>query len=699
MNMKFLSIIVLTVFLFKIPLKAQWSKISTEGVYLNDDKIVHDGKAYFLWGNADFYTYDGNTFTKVETPSAYWKHDQILAAAGNKIFFAGGYKDGNATSLVSIYNTTTGGWNTASLSQARMNGIGVSINGKVLFAGGWTGLSYTSRVDIHDVVSGRWSTASLTEAVDDLAAVTVGTRAFFIGGQGNSGISASLFDIYDASTNEWTRKTLPVRIMYPQAAVVGDLIFIKGQAESDSQRDRIDIYNTTTDKWDIMRLPSGRSYTTCTAVGNKVIFAGGEYNGGSATYRVDIYDVVTKKWSIDKLTGVIEGTYPLKKSLVMGSKALFFVENDQPFPGNTPFIEIYDASAQSVIMGPESVYPNEDFVLSVPSSYAGSVVRWEYSTDRYRWTVSNNTGVMQGVGGVDRVHYFRVVLNGPSGTYYSSIHTVNMKAAPSITGPTVVSPATFFVLSMPSSYAGSVIQWEYSPDRNFWYVSENTTTSQGIPGLQRTHYFRVKLQGPSGTYYSNILSVDVVGVAVINGPTSVAPGQSFVLSLPSAYGASVIRWEYSTDLNNWTNSENPTITQGFPGIYQTYHFRVRLNGGSTGTYYSLIHTVNATGLHALEQAGKSLAGPGTGNAISLSPNPTSGHSVKLTLFDKETPVNLDEVSVTVFSMMGEVQYSKTLLCKDGCTETMLDVQGLKAGLYHVTVRIGEKVYSKRLIVE
>jgi hypothetical protein len=99
------------------------------------------------------------------------------------------------SSVVDIYNTTTSTWVSSSLSQPRSNLAATSIRNLALFAGGFTGVgisekvvyypqgNYSAVVNIYDSVSGKWTIASLSQARANLTATTVGNLALFAGGQ------------------------------------------------------------------------------------------------------------------------------------------------------------------------------------------------------------------------------------------------------------------------------------------------------------------------------------------------------------------------------------------------------------------------------------------------------------------------------------------------------------------------------------
>ena len=74
-----------------------------------------------------------------------------------------------------------------------------SVGSKVFFTGGYNGSGVgnvnSNVVDIYDTSTGVWSTATLSQARNYLAATSAGNQAFFAGGAGTSGVS-NVADIY-----------------------------------------------------------------------------------------------------------------------------------------------------------------------------------------------------------------------------------------------------------------------------------------------------------------------------------------------------------------------------------------------------------------------------------------------------------------------------------------------------------------------
>ena len=128
-------------------------------------------------------------------------------SVGNLAIFAGGFTNPNSntgTTVAKIYNTTTGLWSTANLSQPRVS----------FRHHGWKRCAVRRR-RLHRKqrryqrkqccrylltrAANSWSTTTLSQGRDSLAATTVGNQALFAGGEGEAGNPLTV-DIYTDTT-------------------------------------------------------------------------------------------------------------------------------------------------------------------------------------------------------------------------------------------------------------------------------------------------------------------------------------------------------------------------------------------------------------------------------------------------------------------------------------------------------------------
>jgi len=240
--------------------------------------------------------------------------EMTIASAGNKILFAGGDVDGEGygeLARVDIYDVVTQSWSTAELSVPRVNIATATVGNKIFFAGGHTvnqnNWNLFSNVDIYDASTNTWSTAQLSEKRMDLAIGVVGNKVFFAGGLGGPGNSppsnvSKKVDIYDNSTNTWSTATLSEGRSGLSVATVGNRIYFAGgnklngiYTTSCTPSNRVDVYDNLTGAWSVSYLNESESYQAATAIGDKIIWAGGVNYDCKTNYllssKVEIRDV------------------------------------------------------------------------------------------------------------------------------------------------------------------------------------------------------------------------------------------------------------------------------------------------------------------------------------------------------------------------------------------------------------------------
>lgn len=208
------------------------------------------------------------------------------------------------SSVVDIYNSSTGGWSVTALSQGRFSLGATSVGDLAIFAGGCLSYSLaqdTATVDIYNTSNGQWTTSSLSSPRAFVGAVTVGLNAYFAGGATGatdgvpSGYS-NVIDVFNASNGAWSTLNMPsARFDFTPVAIGTNIIFFGGGASS------VDILNTTNDTWTTTNLGETQivserdGYSACT-VGPYAVFYGGTY-GGQYLNNVDVYDSLTNTWS------------------------------------------------------------------------------------------------------------------------------------------------------------------------------------------------------------------------------------------------------------------------------------------------------------------------------------------------------------------------------------------------------------------
>ena len=298
----------------------------------------------------DMYDVSTNTWTSTSTnPNlklSFARPNLAAAATGNKILFAGGDYLGGVD-VVDMYDVSTDTWTSKStnsnfkLSVGRYNLAAAAAGNKIFFAGGLTNsTTYSSVVDIYDISSESWSTTTLSVARSNLAAAAAGNKIFFAGGLINSTTRSSVVDIYDISSESWSTATLSLpRSRLAGAAVGNKILFAGGEYAANSATNIVDIYDITTNKWIIDYLNASVTSFTATRLNDKIFFAGGS---ASSTMRnnVNIYDKNIETTYVAGGGGGGSGQARGYLPLTNGSKT-YTVE------GNTPTPEYIDLSGKT----------------------------------------------------------------------------------------------------------------------------------------------------------------------------------------------------------------------------------------------------------------------------------------------------------------------------------------------------------------
>lgn len=273
--------------------------------------------------------------------------------AGNKIVFAGGWKEnGLASSRSDIYDINTQSWSSAELTIARWDIAVASSDSKIFFAGGISldnGIDYPveySNVDIYDASTNIWTIDFLNKAGRRHAAAAVGNKIFFAGGS----FFSERIDIYDISLNAWSIDKLSESRHGMSATTIGDKIYFAGGsrlAGSDqTYSNKIDIFNSTSGSWSLSFMSQSKSNMASIASGNKIYWAGGAFNYDQATNLsklVEIRDVDTQISTFACLFQPNAGFHAVARN----DKIIFFTGNGDEINK----FDIYDISTDTWSIG------------------------------------------------------------------------------------------------------------------------------------------------------------------------------------------------------------------------------------------------------------------------------------------------------------------------------------------------------------
>jgi hypothetical protein len=213
-----------------------------------------------------------------------------------------------------MYDSATGEWSAASLSEARADPVVVSVGPQVLIASGHTAQGVSQTVDIYDSVGDGWTTASLpTLSGSYLRSATSGTRAFFMDPP------ATDIDVYDSATGGWSTIKPPRLGAIRGSASVGSQVLVWGENRNPQSSaplvdsNDVDVYDSAAGQWIVQSAAKVARDSTAVTVGSQVLF-----DSGAAPDLVTIYDAAAGTWSTAKLSQPRDGP----SIAVLGSRVL-----------------------------------------------------------------------------------------------------------------------------------------------------------------------------------------------------------------------------------------------------------------------------------------------------------------------------------------------------------------------------------------
>jgi hypothetical protein len=277
------------------------------------------------------------TNTKMVEPRINYAH----AVIGNKIFFAGGFRDfigpldlGSETARVDIYDLTTNSWSVANLSEPRGMIKTAVVDNKIFFAGGiMSNGSFSNKVDIYDVQSNTWSITEFKGTPRVIkASVTAQNKIFFIGGFtrwedptgfGYTGTtSTKTIDVFDYNTGTWSIENMDFNRNYFSAIAVNDKVYIAGGSVGiapygNPLSSDVEIINVNT----LIHTHSCLSQPTvngAVAIKNDLITF-------LTRYGLDIYNTRTGEWSVSSLPA---STFEQAKIATVNNDLFVLVNNE-----------------------------------------------------------------------------------------------------------------------------------------------------------------------------------------------------------------------------------------------------------------------------------------------------------------------------------------------------------------------------------
>jgi hypothetical protein len=231
-------------------------------------------------------------------------------------------------------------------------------NGVIYVLGGYpSSREVQTTVQAYTIASDTWDiVASLPLPLHHPVALGFEGKVYSLGGQStmsSDGDTGRSF-VYDPGQDEWTElATMPTARGAGAGAIVGDVIYVGGGRPPAGNA--FEAYDVSEDEWtELPPLPTQaneRNHLAAAAVGTKVYFAGGRYDGGGfsdpMTDRLDVFDTVAKTWSpgasMLRERGGVNGVLAFGCFHVWGGEGANTGEVNDVFPDH----DVYDPRSDS----------------------------------------------------------------------------------------------------------------------------------------------------------------------------------------------------------------------------------------------------------------------------------------------------------------------------------------------------------------
>jgi hypothetical protein len=230
-------------------------------------------------------------------------------------------------------------------------------NGVIYVLGGYpSSREVQTTVQAYDVASDTWDiVAPLPLPLHHPVAIGFEGKVYSLGGQstmttdGDTGRSFA----FDPVQNAWTElATMPTARGAGAGAVVGDVIYVGGGRPP--ANNAFEAYDVSEDAWtELPPLPletNQRNHLAAAAIGTRIYFAGGRYDGGGfsdpMTDRLDVFDTVSKTWlrspPMLRARGGVNGVLAFGCFHVWGGEGADTGEPNDVFPDHDVYDPVVD---------------------------------------------------------------------------------------------------------------------------------------------------------------------------------------------------------------------------------------------------------------------------------------------------------------------------------------------------------------------
>lgn len=173
---------------------------------------------------------------------------------------------------------------------------------------------------------------------------------------------------------------------------------------------------------------------------------------------------------------------------------------------------------------------------------------------------------------------------------------------------------------------GNVVNWEYSTDLGFTWISiSNTTTTQSYNNLTVQTWYRANVQNATCAIATSTIAVMLIDPVSVGGTTGggTTPTCSGInggtITLVGKVG-NVLNWEFSTDGGvSWTPIANVATFNVYSNLLVTTRFRAVVQSGTCAPAYSTqrIITVNPTSVGGTVTSDATVCSGANGGTLTL----------------------------------------------------------------------------------
>ena len=300
----------------------------------------------------DIYNTRRATWTTARLSQARTAITQVVVA--NTLVLAGGVAAGTTINAVDVFNLQTEQWSNHTLMNGGPSIRTAVVGAKILFLG--TDRQQIGALNLFDTTTGRWSTAALSQTRAEFSVAVQDGKALIAGGRiypanddfsgASRAILSDAVDVYDAHSNRWSATKLSAARGRPDVVTAGGVVmFVGGNEVTETgvaavdvfnDSDAVDVYKPHTGRWTAGKLSAAR-YVHGIANGHRVIFAGGVFYAGVDA--IDVYNIQNGHWSAAKL---LHGRFEIAQAN-LGSLSLFAGGVEAYLQHPVADVDVYDS--------------------------------------------------------------------------------------------------------------------------------------------------------------------------------------------------------------------------------------------------------------------------------------------------------------------------------------------------------------------